>query len=93
MVSSASQAAPFALTEFTLFPQLLPELQIKVWTFAALAGPKVVPITVRNDQIVMSKMPSRALLGASYKSREAALKFLQKVVPDADNPVYPQPPH
>ena len=88
-VSGTSQGEPDALvplTEFTLFPKLPPELQIKIWKHA-IPSPRLVRVNVRPSSVNFGPNKIRGvirfstnttvpgLLGACQTSREAILKL------------------
>ena len=70
-----------ALTEFTLFPKLPAELQIKIWKYA-IPPPRLVRANVRRrfpfslgSVCFSTNTPVPGLLGACKTSREAILKM------------------
>ncbi|OBT65898.1 hypothetical protein VE03_05461 [Pseudogymnoascus sp. 23342-1-I1] len=72
-ISSASPSSSSALTSFHLFPQLYPELRLKIWHFALDVGPRVVTIHYEpTTHSFRSPTPPPALLHTNRESRHEA---------------------
>jgi hypothetical protein len=85
--STTSASSPKALTSFHLFPQLYPELRLKVWHFALDVAPRVVTIHYEpTTQSFRTPTPPPALLHTNRESRHEAQRAYPLLFGTANKP-------